>query len=79
MTDNGNNIKKLIQIKLNSKAYDEFKILKETTRLRTTDVIKYSIAILKWVVKKQKDGYEIYAIPPEGKGSGEKIELLFPI
>jgi hypothetical protein len=79
MTDNNNNIKKLIQIKLNSKAYHEFKAVKKTTGLTTTDVIKYSIAIFKWVIKKQKSGCEIYAIPPEGKEPGEKIELLFPI
>ena len=72
-------IKKLIQIKLNSKACDELKAVKETSGLTTTDVIKYSVAVLKWIINKQKDGFEIYAIPPEGKEPGEKVELLFPI
>lgn len=79
MRDNENKIKKLIQIKLNQGAYNEFMNIKNTTGLTTTDVIKYSIALFKWVIKKQKDGCEIYAIPPESKDPGEKIELLFPI
>ena len=73
--------KKLVQIKLHTGAYDELHELKESTGYTMTDVVKHAVALFRWVINKQKNGYTIYAIPNgQGKeGPGEKIELLVPL
>ena len=73
--------KKLIQVKMPRKTYTEIEELQAATGLTTmTEVVKFSLALFKWTVDKQKDGYEIYAIPKDDKKSkGEKIQMLLPV
>lgn len=73
--------KKLVQVKMPHKAYLEIEELQSATGLTTmTEVIKFSLALFKWTIDKQKNGYEIYAIPKDDKDSkGEKIQMLLPV
>ncbi len=78
--------KKLLQVKISEPNFNELMEFKKGAGISTlSDVIKFSIALLQWVVKKQKDGFDIYAIPNskrkegEDKGAAEKIDLLLPI
>jgi hypothetical protein len=73
---------KLVQISLNPKAFGQLMELKNLSRLNTiTEVVKYSISVYKWIIEKQQKGYEIYAIPNEGKDvrKRQKIEMILPI
>ncbi len=73
-----NGKKKLVQIKMASESYQELERLQRTTGLATiSEIIRYSISLFRWIVEKQRSGYEIYAVPSKDKeGKGDKIELL---
>jgi len=73
--------KKLLQIKLAETSYNDFKKLKDEAGLSTfAELIKYSFVLFRWALDKQKNGYEIYAIPiNKNEQEGEKIQLLMPV
>ena len=74
--------KRLVQIDMQPRAYKQLEKIQKMAALSTiSEVIRFSIAIFKWTLEKQKDGYEIYAIPSKDKkgGDGEKIQMLLPL
>ncbi len=71
--------KKNLQIKIAEDSLVNLKNLKEISGLSSvTDVIKFSISLFKWTLEKQKEGYEIYAVPKDERKEVEKINLLLP-
>ena len=69
---------------MEEESYNQLKELKNFVGLTTiADVVKLSIALFKWAVDKQKDGFEIYAVPTAAKKEegvvGEKVQVLLPL
>lgn len=70
--------KKLLQVKMTERARDEIILMQKSMGFSSNaDVIKFSIAFFKWALDKQKDGYDIYAVPRDNQ-KGEKVQLMIP-
>lgn len=77
--------KKLLQVKVSDSCIRQLEEIKNASGLSTiSDVIRLSIVLFRWVVEKQENGYDIYAVPNPKRKEGseaqaEKINLLIPI
>jgi hypothetical protein len=72
--------KRLVQVRLSEQGLKQLEELRVLSGLNTTEIVKFSVALFKWAVEKQKKGFEIYALPPEGvNGEGERIQFLVPL
>ncbi len=70
--------RKLLQVKLSSKGFEDIECIKKLTGVSTmTEVVRSSLTLYRWLVEKRGEGYEIYAIGDD-EILGKKIQIIFP-
>lgn len=70
--------KKLLQIRLSGETHLQIKEFASEVGFTQADVVKFSLALLKWAIEKQNSGYDIYAVPMGGGEAKERIRVIWP-